>query len=53
MTRYAKAFAAAVATLVVFFVFGEGDVEEIETAIATIITTFTVYIVPNTNRGRP
>lgn len=51
MSRYAKAIGAAVATLAMFILFDKGDVEAVETAIATIVTTFTVYLLPNRGAG--
>lgn len=43
----AKAFAAAVATILMFVLFDSGDVEAVETAIATLVTAILVYVVPN------
>lgn len=53
MSAYAKAFGAAIATLVMFVLFDEGDPEVVEAAIATIVTTFVVYLVPNRPRRQP
>ena len=50
MSRYRKAIAAAISTIVLFLLFG-GDVEPVKVAISTLITTFTVWALPNDPPG--
>lgn len=47
IARYSKAIVAAVSTILCYFLFGVGDPEVVTTAIATIVTTLCVFIVPN------
>lgn len=57
MSRYAKAIAAAVTTLILYVVFGDdpktngADINEVETAIATLVTTFAVWAIRNSPEG--
>lgn len=54
MSEYTKAIVAAISTIVMFVLFDEGEVEVVETSIATLVTTFLVYIFPNRRGvGRP
>lgn len=50
MSRYRKAIAAAISTIVLFLLFG-GDVELVKTAVATLISTFVVFLIPNDPPG--